>query len=83
LDQALAQLPEGCGRRFALRLLRGHAAAAVVEVHPSQALQLRSRRAVDSCGSSLLLELKKKREKKNPYRSTERDFIVVILTAVL
>lgn len=54
LDQPLAQLPEGGGRGFALRLLRGQAAAAVVEVHPAQALQLRRRGAVHACGSSLL-----------------------------
>lgn len=65
LDQPLAQLPQGCGRRFALRLLRRQAAAAVVEVHPSQALQLCSRGAVHSCGRSLLLEFEKEQEKKN------------------
>lgn len=54
LDQPLAQLPEGGGRGIALCLLRGQAAAAVVEVHPAQALQLRRRGTVHSRGSSLL-----------------------------
>lgn len=60
LDQPLAQLPEGGGRGFSLCLLRGQAAAAVVEVHPSQPLQLRRRAAVHRRGGSLLLQLKKK-----------------------
>lgn len=54
LDQPVAQLPEGSGRGVALCLLRGQAAAAVVEVHPAQALQLRRRGAVHGRGSSLL-----------------------------
>lgn len=70
LDQPLAQLPEGGGRGIALRLLRGQAAAAVVEVHPAQALQLRRRGTVHSRGSSLLLEFKNKGKKKR-----ERDKI--------
>lgn len=61
LDQPLAQLPEGSSRGIALCLLRGQAAAAVVEVHPSQPLQLRRRAAVHCRGSSLLLQLKTKK----------------------
>lgn len=77
LDQPLAQLPEGRGRGFGLCLLRGQAAAAVVEVHPSQALQLGSCGAVHSCGSSLLLELKKgkKKEKKRVIKKDLTNYI--------
>lgn len=67
LDQPVAQLPEGSGCGVTLCLLRGQAAAAVVEVHPAQALQLRRRGAVHGRGSSLLLQLKRKnklRERK-------------------
>lgn len=90
LDQPLAQLPQGRCRRFALRLLRRQAAAAVVEVHPSQALQLCSRGAVHSCGRSLLLEFEKEQKKwdiekkaNNINIDKDRYFIIVILTAVL
>lgn len=53
-DQPLAQLPQGHGRQLIASLGRGQAAAAVVEVHPSQPLQLGGRRAVHGRGGSLL-----------------------------
>lgn len=62
-DQPLAERPQGPRRLLALSLGGGQAAAAVVEVHPSQALQLRSSGAVDGGGSSLLLEIKGKKHK--------------------
>lgn len=63
LDQPLAERPQGPGGLFALGFRRGQAAAAVVEIHPSQALQLGSSSTVDGGGSSLLLEIKGKRRK--------------------
>lgn len=73
-DQPLAQLPQGHGRQLIASLGRGQAAAAVVEVHPSQPFQLGGRRAVHGRGGSLLLKLhthtqktKKKKLKKTLY----------------
>lgn len=63
-DQPLAERPQGPRRVFALSLRRGQAAAAVVEVHASQTLELGSSSAVDGGGSSLLLESKEKKRPK-------------------
>ena len=63
LDQPLAEPPQGPGSLLTLGFRGGQAAAAVVEIHPSQALQLRSSSTVDGGGSSLLLEIKGKRRK--------------------
>lgn len=54
-DQLLAQLPQTGGAALILGLGRGQAAEAVVEVHASQSLQLRSQRAVHRGGRPLLL----------------------------
>lgn len=54
LDEPLAEFPQGPGCLFTLSLLRWQATAAVVEVHPSEALQLWSDCTVDSGSSSLL-----------------------------
>lgn len=61
LDQPLAERPQGPGRVFALGFRRGHAAAAAVEVHPSQTLQFWSGSTEDCGGGSLLLESKEQR----------------------
>lgn len=63
LDQPLAERPQGPRRLLALGFRGGQAAAAVVEIHPSQALEFGSSSAVDGGGGSLLLEMKGKRPK--------------------
>lgn len=55
LDEPLAEFPEAEGGRGVLGLRRGQTAEAVVEVHPSDTLQLWSHGAVDCSGRSLLL----------------------------
>ncbi|KAL0621863.1 putative uncharacterized protein CCDC28A-AS1 [Plecturocebus cupreus] len=63
LDQPLTERPQGPGGLFVLRFWRGHTAAAVVEIHASQALQFCGGRTVDRGSSSLLLEIKEERQK--------------------
>lgn len=55
LDEPLAEFPQGPGCLFTLSLLGWQATAAVVEIHPSEALQLWGDCTVDSGSSSLLL----------------------------
>lgn len=74
-DQPLAQLPKGRGRQLIVSLGRGQAAAAVVEVHPTQPLQLGGRRAVHSRGSSLLL----KRQKKKKIKIGNKPYIYIYI----
>lgn len=69
-DQPLAQLPQGHGRQLIASLGRGQAAAAVVEVHPSQPLQLGGRRAVHGRGGSLLLKWHTHTENKKKLKKT-------------
>lgn len=60
LDEPLTEHPQGPGRLFTLSFLRWQATAAIVEVHPSKALQLWSNSTVDRGGSSLLHGLRER-----------------------
>lgn len=64
LEQSLAECPQGPRRVFALGFGRWQAAAAAVEVHPSQALQLRGDGAVHRGGGSLLLQGREERREQ-------------------
>lgn len=70
LDKPLAEFPQAEGGRRVLGLRRGQTAEAVVEVHPSETLQLRSHGAVDRSGRSLLL----RKDKKDEIRKTANGF---------
>lgn len=73
-DQLLAQLPQtgGAPLVLVLGLGRGQAAEAVVEVHASQSLQLRSQRAVHRGGRPLLLWTHGEREELSGEGSARR-----------
>lgn len=71
LDQPLAERPQGPRRLLALGFRGRQAAAAVVEIHPSQAFEFGSSSAVDGGGGSLLLETKEKRPKTRLFSRIE------------
>lgn len=64
LEQPLTERPQGPRRVFALGFGRRQAATAAVEVHPSQALQLRGDSAVHGGGGSLLLQGREERQEQ-------------------
>lgn len=83
-DQLLAQLPQTGGAALILGLGRGQAAEAVVEVHASQSLQLRSQRAVHRGGRPLLLWTQGtqrksgvQREIQDSSRQTQKETVIV------